>query len=75
MTKKSSIPASLQVSIPARFFIRFVIWSRLTRLTQKLYRKVNWRLELVDIAIHNHMNQQFRNNQQLKDGVSYPPKK
>ena len=60
---------SKTVSIPASLFIRFIIWDKLSKLTQKLYRKVNWRRELVDIAIHNHMNQQLRKE------ISYPPSK
>jgi hypothetical protein len=61
MTKK--------VSIPARLFISFLIWSKLAKFTYKIYRKFLWRQERVDIAIHNYMNQQLRNE------VSYPPKK
>lgn len=59
-----------QIPLPKRLFIRFVIWDKLTNLTQKLYRKVNWKRELVEIAIHNHMNEQLK-----REFVSYPPKK
>jgi len=58
-----------RIPIPARLFISFIIWDKLTKFTQKIYRKVNWRRELVDIAIHNHMNEQL-----TKMGL-YPPKK
>jgi hypothetical protein len=76
MTKKTSIPEVLRMKIPARMFISFFIWSKLAKFTYKIYRKFLWKQERVDIAIHNHMNQQFRSNQQRLQGeVSYPPKK
>lgn len=76
MSKKASLPAVLRIKIPARMFISFFIWSKLAKFTYKIYRKVLWRQERVDIAIHNHMNQQFRTNQQqLRDEVSYPPRR